>query len=994
MTEAVSARSQSLRDRIDLTQAPRPAHDCEQRVADLIKRAERLGLAEDQCALLRDEKVARLLGGIDAGSPYLRMLINADIARTLDLLSSNPDVRIKDINARMLAAADHAETNAAGFKSVMAAARRLKTEAALLIALADLGGVWPVETVVTALTDLADASVQAGIRYIFRGLIARGEWTGQEPAPEANSGFFVLAMGKHGGHELNYSSDIDLIVLFDPDKAQLKEGLLAQQVFVKVTRDLVRFMQDRTPEGYIFRTDLRLRPDPGATQVAISRNAALSYYESVGQNWERAAMIKARPIAGDLEAGKAMLAELSPFIWRKYLDFAAIADIHAMKRQIHAHRGFGAIAVPGHNVKLGRGGIREIEFFAQTQQLIAGGRQLELRVPHTCTALDKLVERGWIKPHIRDDLQRAYARLRWVEHRIQMVADEQTQTLPREGEDLDRFARFCGFETTDEFAGDLRATLETVQRHYAALFEDVPELTSDGQNLVFAGTQDDPDTIEALRKLGFQEPARAIEIVRAWHRGRYRAIRSAAVRERLTEIQPALIAALADTVDPDAALLGFDRLLSQLPAGVQFFALLRSNPNLLRLIATIVGSAPRLAATLGKRRRVLDAVLDPQIMSDALPSRDDLDALLAQEIDAVGDLQAALDRARVVGSEQMFLIGVRILAGMISASEAGIAYARLAEAIITKLHAVVCEDFNDKNGRIEGGESVVVAMGKLGGHEMTATSDLDLILIYDAPEGVTSSTGTRPLSVPEYFARLTQRLVTALSAPTAEGLLYEVDMRLRPSGQKGPLAVRYASFESYQSSEAWTWEHMALTRARVVCGSPALAKRVEAAIQTILTRQRPPADLAKDVRDMRERIWKEKGTNDIWELKQVRGGLIDLEFTAQYLQLAHAAQDPSLLSQTTLTALNRLDAAGHLFGRGNDLIAAGRLLHELTQVLRLCFDGKFEPERAPDGLKRIICDVANLPTFDNVESHLRDIELTIAETFRDVVGADVPAEGS
>ncbi len=985
-----------LADRLMLDRAPRPAADGPQRVAELIARAQTQRIDDAARAVLDRREVGVLLAGIDAGSPYLRMLINREPALAARLLAAEPEQRFSEILAQFNELALTLEGTAAGFKQLMANARRLKSEAALLIALADLGGVWPVERVMAALTDLADTAVRAGVRFLMRMAAARGEWTGptHDGTFDEISGYIVLAMGKHGAGELNFSSDIDLIVLFDPHKADLRAGLEPQQLFVRITRDLVRYMQERTPDGYIFRTDLRLRPDPGATQIAISRDAALTYYESVGQNWERAAMIKARPIAGDIEAGRAMLGELAPFIWRKYLDFAAIADIHAMKRQIHAHRGFSQIAVAGHNVKLGRGGIREIEFFAQTQQLIAGGRQPDLRVAKTCAALDQLTERGWIRPEIRDDLKSAYAKLRWVEHRIQMVADEQTQTLPREPDELLRFARFCGFETEGAFADDLRETLKTVQGHYAALFEDVPELTTGTKNLVFAGADDDQDTLDALNAMGFQEPSRAIEIVRGWHRGRHRAIRTATVRERLTEIQPALMAALGDTVDPDAALLAFDRLLSQLPAGVQFFALLRSNPNLLRLLATIVGSAPRLAETLSRRRRVLDALLDPQIIGDALPTCDEFTALLDAALDSTDDLQTALDRTRVIGHEQTFLIGVRVLAGMISASEAGNAYACLAEAIIAKLHAVVTADFETRNGTVPGGESVVVAMGKLGGREMTAASDLDLILIYDAPEDTKGSDGQRPLTVPEYYARLTQRLISALSAPTAEGLLYEVDMRLRPSGQKGPLAVRFQSFESYQSKEAWTWEHMALTRARVVAGAPALAERVNAAICGVLTRPRDREKLAKDVREMRERIAREKGTADIWELKQVRGGLVDLEFTAQFLQLAHAQSAPQLLDQSTLGALRKLDAAGHVGPRGPDLLTAGTLLHELTQILRLCFDGKFQPEKAPDGLKRLICELANLPTFANVEQHLADVQATVADAFDALVQPDAALHGA
>ena len=483
-------------------------------------------------------------------------------------------------------------------------------------------------------------------------------------------------MGKHGAFELNYSSDIDLIVFFDRDKAQLAGDGDLQTFFVRLTRDLVTLLEERTPDGYVFRVDLRLRPDAGATQVALSTAAAHGYYETVGQNWERAAMLKARPCAGDVQAGGRFLAELSPFIWRKYLDYAAIADIHAMKRQIHAHKGMGEIAVLGQNVKLGRGGIREIEFFAQTQQLIAGGRQPDLRQRGTLDALAALEKRGWVKPNVRAELSAAYLLLRRLEHRLQMVADEQTHDMPSDADGLERFARFAGYATGAVLSETLRDALETVERHYAELFEDAPELTRAGANMVFAGATDDPKTIEELRSLGYSQPAGVLAIVRGWHHGRTLAVRSPQARERLTEVQPLLIEALADTVDPDGAIAEFDRFLSQLPAGVQLFSLLRANPALMRLIADLMGSAPRLARILSKRRRLLDAVLDPRAAGDVVDATS-IDAVIKAEFaaarlsNAADPMQDILDAARVIGSEQMFLVGVRVLSGSISAADAG-----------------------------------------------------------------------------------------------------------------------------------------------------------------------------------------------------------------------------------------------------------------------------------------------------------------------------------
>ncbi|MCB1509477.1 MAG: bifunctional [glutamine synthetase] adenylyltransferase/[glutamine synthetase]-adenylyl-L-tyrosine phosphorylase [Hyphomicrobiaceae bacterium] len=925
--------------------------------------------------VLSEPAVVRLVGGIFAGSPFLSGLIRRDPARLVRLLRTPPDVAM-DACAALAIEAVRSTTDA---RAAMAALRNFKSEAALLIGLADLGGVWPIMTVTRALTRVADTAVAESVAFLFREAVTKNQWLAapDEIGPEQNSGYFVLAMGKHGAHELNYSSDIDLIVFYERDKARLAPGVEAQPFFVKLTQQMHRFMNERTADGYVFRTDLRLRPDPGATPVAISTESALHYYESFGQNWERAAMIKARPIAGDIKQGNAFLKELAPFIWRKYLDYAAIADIHAMKRQIHAHRGFGEIAVAGHNIKVGRGGIREIEFFAQTQQLIAGGRQPDLRTRATLETLDRLVDRGWVEPAIRDDLSRSYEFLRTLEHRIQMVADEQTQRLPSGEDELASLARFAGYESIDVFSSAVRSCMTTVLGHYAALFEDTPQLSSATANMVFAGEDDDPDTVAALAEMGYERPSQVIAIVRAWHRGRYPAVRSEKARERLTVVQPILIEALADTIDPDAALIGFDRFLGQLPAGIQLFALLQANPELMRLVALIMGSAPRLARILSRRRRVIDAVLDPGIMG-AVPTEGEVAEMVAEELAATTSFEEALDRARVVGGEQAFLIGVRLLTGMISAERAGGAYALLAEELIRQLHACVTDDFTRRYGKIPGGSAAVVAMGKLGGREMTAASDLDLIIVYDADSSASLSTGLKPLATSQYYARFTQRLISALSAPTAEGLLYDVDMRLRPSGNKGPIATQLSGFIDYQSSKAWVWEHLALTRARVISGAPELKSAIEAAIRTTLCQERDPAEIAKAVREMRDLISKEKGTTNIWDLKQVRGGLVDIEFTCQYLQLIHAHRHPEVLDQTTAVALAKLRDAGLL-----DAAAAGHLIdgialiNDLTQILRLCSDVTFDPKNASGGLKALLARVANQPDFQVLEATLRD---TLAET--------------
>ena len=533
--------------------------------------------------------------------------------------------------------------------------------------------------------------------------------------------------------------------------------------------------------------------------------------------------------------------------------------------------------------------------------------------------------------------------------------------------------------------------LETVEKHYDGLFEEAPQLTPAGANLVFAGAKDDPRTLEELKRLGYSQPAQVLAIVRGWHHGRAPVVRSSRARERLTEVQPLLIEALADTVDPDGAIASFDRFLAELPSGVQLFSLLKAQPGLIRLFADIMGSAPRLAHILSRRRRLLDAVLDPQVMGGELSGGaiDDVltKAFVAARATSFGDpMQEILDTARRIGSELTFLVGVRILAGSISANEAGVTYATIAARLIAALLDEVTSEMEEDHGRVRGGAAVVIGMGKLGGREMTAASDVDLILIYDFDPDAEQSDGAKPLAPPHYYTRLTQRLINAVSARTAEGALYDVDMRLRPSGQKGPVATRLSSFTNYQANEAWTWEHMALTRARVIAGDRNLSRHVEAEIRKVLRAKRDPAKIAADVLDMRRRIEAEKATKDVWDLKQVRGGFVDLEFIVQFLELVHAAEHPAILEQTTLAALAAAASEGLIDdGDYRRLAAAGRLLHDLTQVLRLTIEGPFDPASAPKGLKSLLMRSGGTTSFENLETRLKQALADVFEAFNRVI---------
>lgn len=631
-------------------------------------------------------RLAKLLGGKGPAPDFLTAIFDLspflrDLARRrprmLDRLFDEPvDARLISIRAEIDKAARADKVSESG---LMMDLRGLKEEAHFLIAVSDLAGESDTATTVRRLSDLADDCIRAAVDFLLRDAHGQGKlklMDVEKPAEE--SGWILLGMGKLGAHELNFSSDIDLVVFFDPQAPAVVDPLDATDLFSRLTRRLVRILHDRTEHGYVFRTDLRLRPDPGSTPLAIPVEAALNYYEGRGQNWERAAMIKARPVAGDLVAGAAFLKELQPYIWRKYMDYAAIADVHSIKRQIHAHKGHGEIAVKGHNVKLGRGGIREIEFFVQTQQLIAGGRFPELRGRETVPMLGELAARGWITVDARDTLIRQYWFLRRVEHAIQMVTDEQSHTLPEDDKGLERIARMLGFSGAETFAAELRASLHQVERHYAALFETAPELSGSIGNLVFTGDVDDPDTLRTLQGLGFQRPSDICRVIRTWHFGRYRVTRSKEARERLTELTPALLEAFGKTRRADEALMRFDEFLAGLPAGLQLFSLLQSNPALLKLLATIMGAAPRLAATITRRPHIFDGLLDPALLTE-LPDRTYLSARLAAFLEGERAYEEVLDRLRIFASEQKFLIGVRLLAGSIDPTRAGKAFSDLAD---------------------------------------------------------------------------------------------------------------------------------------------------------------------------------------------------------------------------------------------------------------------------------------------------------------------------
>ena len=942
---------------------------------------------------LSDPAAAGFLAGVAANAPFLAQLIRLYPDDALAFCERGANPVLDELMAGLSQLAAEAGPATMAEAALKSALRVAKGRAHLLVALADIAGHQPVEATTAQLSELADLSLKVAVNWLLRDLHRAGKIVLADPVaadPGAGSGLVILGMGKLGARELNYSSDIDLIVFFDPRPARLvhPDPMESGETFSKMVRRLIAIMQDRTGDGYVFRTDLRLRPDPGAMPLAIPVDAGLTYYEGRGQNWERAAMIKARPVAGDLAAGDAFLRELVPYVWRKYLDYAAIADVQSIKRQIHAHKGHGRIAIEGHNIKLGRGGIREIEFFVQTQQLIAGGRAPQLRHRATLVMLDRLAAEGWIESAVRDDMAAAYRFLRRCEHGVQMIADEQTHTLPETPGALFAVAALLGFGDLAAFRDTLRGHLQNVERHFGNLFREGETLAAAGGNLSFTGEDPDPGTLATLSQLGFQRAGDMWNIIRTWHFGRYSAVQSARARERLTELTPALLESFAATGQPDEALLRFDAFLKSLPAGIQLFAMLHSNRQLLSLLMTILSAAPRLADIITHRPLVFDGMLDPAFFS-GLPDKADLADSLAGFMGDARLHEDRLDRLRIFAAEQRFLVGVRFLTGAASAREFGHALSDIADLVIAEALQSAVGEVARRHGRLPEGRCCLVALGRLGSREMTAGSDVDMILLYDHPADAGDSDGEKPIAPSQYFIRLTQRLIAAVSAPTSEGVLYEVDFRLRPSGNKGPLATSLGAFRRYQREEAWTWEHMALTRARPIAGDPDFMAQVEAELAGVIAVERDIAKVRADIASMRERLMRDKPPAGDWDLKRMAGGMTDIDFIAQFFRLTAlrnlnlpGASARSILELLEDDMMSKADRAS-LVSAHDDYAATGHLL-------RLCTSDHFDPATAPKGLVERLCGLFNLPSADQVRLRLTDHRERVSEIFRTVIGDHQP----
>jgi len=883
---------------------------------------ESIGWASDQ--------VVELLQATASCSPYLEGLIRSE-AVWLESALADPekamDACLTDVRAL--------ETNELSF-GLRAAKRRV----AVLTALADVAGIWPLETVTGYLSNFAGICVDQILKRLVADEIRRGKLPGQkEEDAETAGGMAALAMGKMGAGELNYSSDIDLICLFDETRFDPDDYHDARAAFIRVTRKMTALLSDTKAGGYVFRTDLRLRPDASVTPVCLSMETAELYYESVGRTWERAAYIKAKACAGDVEAGQRFLKTLQPFVWRKHLDFAAIQDAHDMRLRIRDHKGLaGPLRLEGHNMKLGRGGIREIEFFTQTRQLIAGGRDQSLRARGTLEGLAALTEAGWVKEADRAALTDHYRFHRTLEHRLQMVRDAQTHHLPNDVEGFERLSAFLG-KDTKELRADLQSRLEAVH-----------DLTE-----------------------GFFAPDAAPEVDEAWGSDvtdrwiTYPALRSTRAQEIFSRLKPEILSRLQDAAKPDEALAQFDAFLAGLPAGVQLFSLFEANPHLTDLLIEVASTSPALAQYLSRNSSVLDAVLGGAFFTD-WPEVEGLRAELSAALARSDDYEKQLSLTRRWMKEWHFRIGVHHLRGLIDAKTSGAQYSDLAEAVVACLSPCVQAEFERKHGRLSKSAAVVLGMGSLGARQLNALSDLDLIMIYSA-DSDDMSDGKRPLGTRQYYARFTQAFITALTAPMADGDLYEVDMRLRPSGRQGPVATSYDAFRSYQMSDAWTWEHLALTRARPVAGDAVLAAAIETARADVLAAKAGGETIAQDVADMRTRLEGAKATGNPWDMKTGAGRQQDIELFAQMLALRSGSAEVATAAQIDVgVADGQISAA-----EGQTLAQAVDLMWKVQSAGRLLAGGVLDPEMIGEGGRRLVLRETGFETMDALREAIEDL---------------------
>lgn len=925
------------------------------------------------------------LSSIFGNSPYLTHLIFKNKDFLIELLEDGPEYCFDSIINELRQ--QHPLTSSKNDAEIMVILRHAKQKIALLVAISDITCHWQLEQITKSLSIFAETCLNLISHYLLNDALKTNQihFDGNVQDIPSAAGFFILAMGKLGAYELNYSSDIDLILLYDTHNSSITyTGTKSiQHLFISLSKRLVSIMQDRTQDGYVFRVDLRLRPDPSSTPIIMSVDTALTYYERVGQNWERMCYIKARVVAGDQQAGNAYLKALTPFVWRKYLDFAMIEDIHSVKRQIEAKNIGLNESLYNYNIKLGRGGIREIEFFATIQQIIWGGREISVRCMKTCDAIIALMECKKVDKNICDELIDTYIYLRNLEHCLQMVSDHQTHTLPDTADKMYEIAIFMHYKTTKDFIHDLRNKLLNVQMHYMKLGASSPSLGSGQGNLVFTGSENDPETLDNLKRIGFNNPETISNLIRGWHHGHTRATNNKRARELLTELMPSLLKALAETEKPDRALINFNDFMKRTPAGAQIFSLFVHKPILIELVAEIMGSYPYLANSLIRKPALLEYVLSHDFMEPSMPISE-LQTKLRTMLATANHYEDVLNMTRHWTHDRQFRVGVHLIKHLITSDEARTNLTKIAETVLSELLIHVKKEFEISHGNVVGGEFIFIALGKLGSYSLGFGSDIDLIFVYDCPSDISESNGKTKLTISEYYSRLSRRFISAFSALTSEGRLYEIDTRLRPSGKDSPVATTYKAFKRYYlDNSAWTWEYMALTKARVITGDSNLTQKTQQIIKQALIQKRTKEILISDISDIYERIHNNFDTGNPWNLKYTKGGIIDLEFIIQFLQLLHANKIPDLLNTNPIIAVEMLHKNQIITSEtAGLLIKAETLFLNLQAILRLTSGDINTPHsHMSDAIKDELVRLCIEGSFEMIEEKMIKTQKQIDQLF-------------
>lgn len=840
--------------------------------------------------------------------------------------------------------------------------RLFKNEQILRIGSRDLCGLASLEETTAELSALAAAALQRSIEVCS---VQLQEEYG-EPLEETDDGFrlaefCVLGMGKFGGCELNFSSDIDLIYCYSSPHGRTSggtkeaEGIELHRYFVKLSELLTRAVGQATEDGFVFRVDTRLRPDGNNGDLAVSLSAAELYYESWGQSWERAAMLKARPVAGSRALGDELLARLEPFIYRRYLDFGMIEDIQIMKQKINAS--LSRKQEGECNLKLGRGGIREIEFFIQALQLINAGKKPHLRERNSLNSLKLLKQEELITAEEEQLLSEAYRFLRTVEHRIQIVQERQTHSLPKKSVEMLVLARRCGFSDEQAFQDELERQRAAVNGIFNDLFhsdEEVKEEIRPEVRFVLDPESDSDLVKDILEENGFKNPDGAYDALQLLRGGGpdYRLTERG--RRCLERLSPQLMNELLKSPSPDQALNNLETFLQALRAKTSFFSLLAENPKIVELLVALFGSSQLLSRIFIQRPELLDTMVSSSY-AISFKKQETMAKELSEQMATAVDYEHQLDILRRYRNEEFLRIALNDLQGQIGQTEGTIQLSWLADVCLDQAIAMGKSELAGRYGKPilaepEGGTEdaafAVVGMGKLGGLELTYHSDLDIIFVYEGEGQTVPAEGTDPerfrsISNRDYFARLAQRIISALTLVTREGFVYKIDTRLRPSGNQGPLVTSLAAFERYHQESAQPWERQAMTKAQVVCGPAAFMNRCQNLIETLTFERPTPENLKPEIYRLRGRMEKEiaREERDSFNIKTGRGGLVDIEFLTQYMQLLHGGERPELRSQNTLRNLKQL-ANLELIPKGeSDVLVNGyKFLRRLENKLRLIHD--------------------------------------------------------